>query len=228
VHTHTQEVEQAVTDGEMSRAPHDTIEEYLREQGQEWSRRMLEAQLRFRADREQRVGVVGADGIERGTARATERHLESVVGRVAVPRLAYQQAGCEEVEELAVRGAQDFDEFYKHRKLARDPTPDLLVISTDGKGIVMRHEDLREATRRVAEKSTHKLETRLSPGEKPNRKRMAQVATVYTVPAWPRTAGDVVHTFRDEDTESKRPKTRDERVWASVQKHAHGHPRRVR
>jgi len=49
------------------------------------------------------------------------------------------------VEELAVRAAQDFDAFYEQRAAARDPKDDLLVISTDGKGVVMRHEDLRVA-----------------------------------------------------------------------------------
>ena len=40
----------------------------------------------------------------------------------------------------------------------------------------MRHEDLREGTRRAAAKSERKLETRLAPGEKSNRKRMFVVA----------------------------------------------------
>src|SRR5690606_36179109 len=86
-----------------------------------------------------------------------------------------------QVEELTVRAAQDFDAFYEQRAQQRDPSEDLLVISTDGKGIVMRHEDLREGTKRAAEKSSQKLQTRLTPGEKSNRKRMAQVATVYAI-----------------------------------------------
>jgi len=49
------------------------------------------------------------------------------------------------------------------------------VLSEDGKGIVMRKEDLREGTKRAAERESHKLKTRLSPGEK-RRKRMATVA----------------------------------------------------
>jgi len=39
-----------------------------------------------------------------------------------------------QVEELAVRGAQDFDAFYEERATKRDPQNDLLVINTDGKG----------------------------------------------------------------------------------------------
>jgi hypothetical protein len=122
-----------------------------------------------------------------------------------------------QTEQLAVRAAQDFTAFYAlHRHMEPEATDDLLVISTDGKGIVVRREDLRDATRREAERSTHKLETRLSPGEKKNRKRMTQVATVYTVPRWIRSGADVVHGLRGDDVDEQRPKTQNKRVWASV------------
>ncbi len=55
-----------------------------------------------------------------------------------------------QVEELAVRATQDFDAFYAQREPAHEPADDLLVLSTDGKAIVMRHEDLRAATRLAA------------------------------------------------------------------------------
>lgn len=86
-------------------------------------------------------------------------------------------------EELAIRGAQDFDAFYADRFLAPEPTAanHLLVLSFDGKGLAMRHDHLREATRLKAEASSRKLATRLTKGEKPNSKRMAQVATVHSV-----------------------------------------------
>jgi len=127
--------------------------------------------------------------------------------------------GKRQVEELAARAAQDFDAFYEARAAARDPSEDLLVISTDGKGVVMRHEDLREGTRRAAEKSEHKLKTRLTPGEKSNRKRMAQVATVYSIAPFPRSAADILHTMRDaSEVDAKRPRPTDKRVWASVEK----------
>jgi hypothetical protein len=126
-----------------------------------------------------------------------------------------------QVEELAVRAAQDFDAFYEQRAAARDPKDDLLVISTDGKGVVMRHEDLREGTRKAAEKSVRKLETRLTPREKSNRKRMAQVATVYSIAPFPRGAADIVHGLRDaDDVDARRPRPTDKRVWASVEKHS--------
>jgi hypothetical protein len=123
-----------------------------------------------------------------------------------------------QVEQLAGRAASDFDAFYELRRLQWQQTNALLVISTDGKGIVMRQQDLREQTRKRAEASENKVETRLSPGEKTDRKRMAQVCTVYSVEPWHRTAADVLHTLRDENTELKRPRPTDKRVWASVAK----------
>jgi hypothetical protein len=54
-------------------------------------------------------------------------------------------------EELTVRAAQDFDAFYADRLCEPEITDDLLVLSFDGKGIAMRHADLREATRKAAE-----------------------------------------------------------------------------
>jgi plasmid stabilization system protein ParE len=253
----------------MLRAEHAEVEAFIEKGGREWARLMLEAQFALRAELEQRVEVVGADGAERSSARSTERHLETVVGTVAVPRLGYQKRGhgdlhpmdaalnlagdhfsfgvrhlvakeCarasfdevvdlirdrsgaavakRQVEELAVRAAHDFDAFYALRMHERDATNDLLVLSFDGKGIVMRHADLREATRLAAEQKANKLETRLSPGEKSDRKRMAQVCTVYSLAPWYRTAADVMHLVRDENTEAKRPRPTDKRVWASVEK----------
>jgi len=127
--------------------------------------------------------------------------------------------GKRQVEELAVRAAEDFDAFYEARAANEASPEDFLVISTDGKGIVMRHEDLREVTKRAAETSKRKVATRLTPGEKPNRKRMAQVATVYGVAPFPRTIRDVMHTLRKRDeVDAKRPRPTDKRVFASVEK----------
>jgi hypothetical protein len=78
--------------------------------------------------------------------------------------------------------SQDFEAFHPHRgSPGPEETLDPLVMSEDGKGIVMRKEDLREATERAAERDGHKLKTRLSQGEKRDRKRMATMATVYSI-----------------------------------------------
>jgi hypothetical protein len=53
------------------------------------------------------------------------------------------------------------------------------VLTFDGKGIVMLPGALRPATAKAAAAAEGKLATRLSPGEKNGRKRMAELACVY-------------------------------------------------
>ena len=124
-----------------------------------------------------------------------------------------------QVEELSVCAAQDFDASYAKRADSQGASDELLVISTDGKGIVMWHEDLRKGTKRAAERSKHKIQTSLTPGEKRNRKRMAQVATVYSVERYPRRAVDIVQRGHAvEPCPTQRPCPTDKRVWATVEK----------
>jgi len=59
--------------------------------------------------------------------------------------------GKRQVEQMAARAAQDFDDFYALRELAEEATGDLLVLTFDGKGIPMRREDLRPETRAAAD-----------------------------------------------------------------------------
>jgi len=72
----------------------------------------------------------------------------------AIQRQTRQRLGKRQAEELAIRSAVDFEAFYQAS--AREPCriEDVLVPSCDGKGIVMRPEGLREATRRVREEPT--------------------------------------------------------------------------
>lgn len=116
--------------------------------------------------------------------------------------------------------AQDFEAFYAQKRFIEpEKTKDLLVLSFDAKGIVMRHDSLRAATKKAAEEKEYKLQTRLSQGEKRHRKRMAQVATVYTVAPCMRTAESIMNKKRDNVT-YLRPKIRNKRVWASVERDA--------
>ena len=65
------------------------------------------------------------------------------------------------------------------------------MLQVDGKGIVMRSDALRPATAKAAAKQTHKLNTRLSKGEKRNRKRLAELGAVYDATPVPRAACDI-------------------------------------
>ena len=80
-----------------------------------------------------------------------------------------------QAETLAIKAAVDFDAFYAQRAAPPTGRESILVLTVDGKGIVMRQEDLREGTRKSAQKGSRKLKHRLAKGEKPNRKRMSTV-----------------------------------------------------
>jgi hypothetical protein len=131
-----------------------------------------------------------------------------------------------QVEEIALRAAADFDAYYREVERAAAmgaaESGPILVITADGKGVVMRKEDLREATRKAAETREHKLTTRLSKGEKRNAKRMAEVAAVYTIEPHPRTAEEVIGQLRPVHAvpAAKRPRPEHKRTWASVAKDA--------
>ena len=53
-------------------------------------------------------------------------------------------------EEVVARAAADFDGFYTATAPAQDKPGEILVLSFDGKGVVMRTEALRPATRKAA------------------------------------------------------------------------------
>ena len=126
-----------------------------------------------------------------------------------------------QAEELVQKAAIDFDVFYERRikapeeqaLLDRQP---ILVLTTDAKGIVMRPESLREATRKRAEEAESKLTKRLSRGEKRNAKRMAQVASLYGIERHVRRPEQVAGI--EEKSDIKLPRPVGKRVWASVEK----------
>ena len=63
----------------------------------------------------------------------------------------------------------------------------------------MRKQDLGEQTRKRSERQSHKLSKRLSKGEKRNAKRMATVATVYTIQPFVRQPEDIVAVLPRKD-----------------------------
>lgn len=124
------------------------------------------------------------------------------------------RVGKRQCEEITVKVAQDFTDFYSQRHQEHpESSQDLLVLSTDGKGIVMHSEDLREATALAAQRSEKQYKTRLSPGEKRQRKRMATVASVYSTPRFVRQPEDILGEEKDPP---ERPAIVNKRVWASV------------
>lgn len=161
-------------------------------------------------------------GVRRHLAlEATRGSFDEAVASVA--RHTGAHVPKRQAEELTVRAATDFDLFYQLRDGATpsvaQTTSEILALTTDGKGIVMRPSDLRPQTQRAAAKTSHKLKRRLSKGEKRCRKRMAQVASVYTIAPFVRRPEDFIAELRNADAPAKkRPRPEQKRVWASVEK----------
>jgi len=110
----------------------------------------------------------------------------------AVERATGVRVGKRQLEQLAQAAAADVDSFYAAGRPGPRPESDLLLLTADGKGIPMRPEALRETTGKAAASSKHKLATRLSPGEKTGRKRMAELGCVYDATPVPRTPADII------------------------------------
>lgn len=130
-----------------------------------------------------------------------------------------------QAERLVRQGARDFEAFYANREeMAADErakTGEVMVLSTDGKGVPMRRSGLREKTREAADKREPKLKHRRSKGEKRHTRRMATVAAVYTTKRYERTVQDIVRDLRgseDSQPTPKRPRPENKRVWASLEK----------
>jgi hypothetical protein len=136
----------------------------------------------------------------------------------AIARVTGLRLGNRQVEALAARAAVDFDAFYAARPVPTGLPDDLLLLSFDGKGIVMRPGALRAATAAKAAKTSRKLATGLSKGEKRNRKRLAELGAVYDATAAPRTAADIMPaTEACRRTTQPGPKARNKWLVASVE-----------
>jgi len=143
-------------------------------------------------------------------SRSFEGTLETIATNTAA-KVPKRQA-----EQLALRAATDFDAFYQERSIGAGEvtqTADLLILTVDQKGIVVKEEDLREGTR-------SKLEKQRAEGAevRGRRKRMATVAAVYTVAPQVRTVEEIGRQLgplqRVKPRSSSRPESK--RVWASL------------
>jgi len=163
-----------------------------------------------------------SEGLRRMAAEEASRssfdEAVSAIERNTSGKVAKRQA-----EGLVATAAQDFDRFYEERCDQEEKLDDFpLVISVDGKGIVMRKEDLTASTRKAAEKGTPKLDKRRCKGEKAGRKRMATVAAVYSIEGRARGVDDIMGELRSVKGDKHkrggdRPRAQNKRVWASIE-----------
>ena len=135
----------------------------------------------------------------------------------AIERQTGQRLGKRQVEELAQLAAMDFEDFYEARRPPRGKRGDLLVLSADGKGIVMRPDALRTTTATRAARAGPKPKARLSGGETVNHKRMAEIGAVYDATPAPRTPADILASDAPEGYEpAPGPVARNKWLTASV------------
>jgi hypothetical protein len=124
-------------------------------------------------------------------------------------------------EELVDHAAQDFEDFYEMRQQHSRAAPhrgSIVVLTVDGKGVVMRPEDLREVTRRAAARRDETFTARLGQGRRLHAKRMASVAAVYTIEPFVRAPEDILAPAGEESEEPLRPRPEYKRVWASLER----------
>ncbi len=134
--------------------------------------------------------------------------------------------GTRQIQEIVDAAAQDFDPFYA-QPCAEDikqhaATKPIQVLTFDGKGVVMRQEALREATRKRAETSAAKAPRGFARQDKSNRKRMATVAGIYHIDRHvrnPQTVGQQFAPLRlVPQPRQVAPKPVGKRLWASLEK----------
>jgi len=148
---------------------------------------------------------LAATGASRGSYEEAQASVAEATGVLV---------GKRQLEQLAAAAAKDFEAFYDDEPRPEAAPGEVVVISADGKGIVMRPSALRPATAAAAANANAKLAGRLSKGEKRNRKRIAEVGAVYTVTPAPRTPGDVLAT--NGEPQQPPPRAADKWLTASV------------
>ncbi|MEU3756916.1 ISKra4 family transposase [Streptomyces olivoreticuli] len=112
--------------------------------------------------------------------------------KAAVDRQCGTVLGKRQAEQLVAASAVDIDSFYRQRIPMPTTVDTTLVLQFDGKGIVMRPEALRPATLKAHLNQKRAMRTRIAPGEKPNRKRMATLGCVFDADPAPRRPHDII------------------------------------
>ena len=135
--------------------------------------------------------------------------------QAAIVRQTGQLLGKRQLRELATAAAVDFAAFYEQREQPAGERDDVMVLSCDGKGVVMRPEALRAQAQKQAQSSNAKLSTRLSKGEKRGRKRIAELCAVYEVTPAERSAADVLPADEPE-RQAAQPAPKAKNKWLSA------------
>jgi hypothetical protein len=164
---------------------------------------------------------ISVAAVEASFARSVERVDHATAGHV--PK--------RQAEQEVIRAAADFEAFYETRPPPANDTLSaraLEVMSSDGKGVTMRPEALRDATRKAADEAKADAIRGDPMAERKARrhdKRMAVVTANWEQEPHVRTAQDVLERLhRDPEGRKRKPRSdhaprpRNKRVAASVTK----------
>jgi len=169
----------------------------------------------------------------RGYSHRLQKRVAAKAARLSFDAVAHDietetsvRLGKAQVKQIVFDAAQDFDAFYAQPcsadlQQAVQSKP-IQVLTFDGKGVVMRPEALREATRKKAEARAQHAPRGFARKEKSNRRRMAAVASLYHIDRHRRSAQTVARQFaplRLVPTERQAaPKPVGKKLWASLEK----------
>jgi len=169
----------------------------------------------------------------RGYAHRVQKRVAAKAATMAFEAVAHDVAtetgvrlGKAQVEQIVYDAAQDFDAFYAHPcspELQQDArAKPIQVLTFDGKGVVMRREALRDATRKKAEVCAQPVPHDVARKDKANRKRMATVAGIYHIDRHRRLAQTVARQFAPlrlvPTDRTTAPKPVGKKRWASLAK----------
>jgi hypothetical protein len=129
-----------------------------------------------------------------------------------------------QAQAIVQDASQEFAKFYdirvmKEAEEARNLP--LLILTSDGKGVFVKIDDLRPATRKKARQKRREKKACLSHAEQTYSKRIATVASVYEIARYIRQPSDIAADFFSQTppvhTQEKRPKPCAKRVWAGLE-----------
>ena len=117
------------------------------------------------------------------------------------------------LEDVVARAAEHAEIFFDEQQpVDRTTEAEILVATSDCKGVPMRHVDAPRANR--CDDVPRPKRKRLKKGEKNGQKRMACVGGVYSVAPFRRTADDVLDEILRKEKQSQRPKPQNKRLRA--------------
>ena len=131
------------------------------------------------------------------------------------------------LEDMVARAAEHAEIFFDEQQPV-DPTTEaeILVATSDCKGVPMRHVDAPRTKRGddvpQPQPQPQPKRKRLKKGEKNGQKRMACVGGVYSVAPFRRTADDVLDEILRKEKQSQRPKPQNKRLRAVLTREVDG------